>query len=97
MKILALLKDVCGDEHERIAWHAKLPHKRLIDLSRHATDRLLLTEQPGEEDGRLAELRLAHGWFVNVKDEIEVLRDLRELVKGAPITTDKRSSHLGFE
>ena len=42
VQILTFLQQIGGDQHKRIAGHSKLPYQRLIHLTRHAANGLLL-------------------------------------------------------
>ena len=45
MQVFSFLQDICRDQHERVARHAKLTHERLIDLPCHAAYWSLLSQQ----------------------------------------------------
>ena len=96
MQIFPFLQQVCRDQHQGIAGHAKLPDKSLVHLSRHTPHRLLATQQLTKYPRGLGHRLLSRLWLVNVKDEVVIERDLGEFIEGPPVSGTKRPPHLAL-
>ena len=97
MEVLALLQQVGSDEDERVARHAELADERLIHLARHTAHRLLPTQEAAEYLRRLGE-RLSPGLrLVDVKEQVEVIRYVRQFVERAPAAPYARGGTVSIK